>query len=167
MDNYLAHVKPGSKPAKVREALSDLSKEDLTETAVQLFAQKAAASAKVQLGGSLSGITLGEAINLGLLKYGSSTYPGAALVRDWFTWLRTVPHLALGLLGVMKYSDQATPGRAFGMSTSIGLLGPAAARIIDKVLMESDIDAATADTMQAQIDALKAENAKLRGGATP
>jgi hypothetical protein len=165
MNNYLDHVNPDAKPAQIRAELSGMSKEDVIEAAVQTVKSSSRATTGAIVGGTTAGVTLGELINLGLKKWGDSTAPGAALVREWLSILRIAPHLVLGLLGAWKYSDLETKTDAALFSASIGLLGPAGARIVDLVSHLGDLSRQQEQQVVAELEMLRTENAALKAAA--
>lgn len=168
MNNYLAHLAPNTSPNKVRSELGDMSKEEVISTALELYQQSSMARAvgpgKIA-GGALAGFTIGELINLALRKWGSSTLPGSELVKEWFNVLRLLPPAVVGSITAIKYSDLKTPGRAVAFASSLGMLVPVGARIVDLLLHQGDLNAQEEQKLQADLAALRAENERLRQAA--
>lgn len=167
MNNYLEHLGADASPAKVRSELAGMSKDDAVEAGVQIYKGASRATTGAIVGGTMAGLTLGEAINLGFKKYGDSTAPGAGLVREWLSILRIAPHLVLGTIGAWKYSDLETKGDAALFSASLGLLGPAGARIIDLISHQGDLSRQQEQKIVAELEMLRTENAALKARTAP
>lgn len=165
MNNYLAHLAPNTSPAKVRSELAEMTKDDVISTTLDLYQQSAMARAvgpgKIA-GGAFAGFTIGELINLALRRWGGSTLPGAELVKEWFNVLRLLPPGLIGAITAVKYSDLKTPGRAVAFASSLGMLVPVGARIVDLLLHQGDLNAQEEQKLQADLAALRAENERLR-----